>query len=225
MAQAPREFEVASIHESALALEAGTSVEVFAGGRIRIVNEPIKLLVRQAFQLQNAQIAGGPEWLDSDRYNIEAITGRPEKPLPGDLAPLLKALLAERFHLRFHREMRELSVTALITDRPKLKVSDGEANTMATHTGARTSQAVATGVTMATLAGYVGNRLGDIVIDKTGLRGAYDFTLEWSPSEATEAPGPPLVTALHEQLGLRLERQKSPVEVLVIEHLDRPTEN
>jgi uncharacterized protein (TIGR03435 family) len=116
MAQAPREFEVAAIHPSAVPPGAGTSVEVFEGGRIRIINEPIKLLVRQAFQIQNAQISGGPEWLDSDRYDIEAKTGRPEKPRPGDLAPLLQALLAERFHLKFHRETREMSVAALVVN-------------------------------------------------------------------------------------------------------------
>jgi len=226
IAQVPREFEVAAIRPSAVAPGAGTSVEVFEGGRIKIVNEPIKLLVRQAFQVQNVQIAGGPEWLDSARYDIEAKTGRPEKPRPGDLAPLLQALLTERFHLKFHREMREMGVTALVSDRrPKLKGSEDEANTMSTHAEAGKSQVVATGVTMATLAAYVGNRLSRIVIDKTGLSGAYDFILEWSPSEEADAPAPPLVAALREQLGLRLETQKSPVEVLVIDHVDRPTEN
>jgi uncharacterized protein (TIGR03435 family) len=226
MAQAPREFEVAAIHLSAVAPGAGTSVEVFEGGRIRIINEPIKLLVRQAFQVQNTQISGGPEWLDSDRYDIEAKTGRAEKPRPGDLAPLLQALLAERFHLKFHRETREMSVAALVVNpRPKLKASEGEANAMSTHAGAGKSHVVATGVTMATLAAYVSNRLGRVVIDKTGLSGAYDFELDWSPNEETEAPAPQLVTALREQLGLRLEPQKGPVEVLVIERLERPSEN
>jgi uncharacterized protein (TIGR03435 family) len=78
---------------------------------------------------------------------------------------------------------------------------------------------------MATLAAYVSNRLGRIVIDKTGLSGAYDFELDWSPNEEADAPAPPLVTALREQLGLRLETQKGPVEVLVIERLERPSEN
>ena len=226
MAQAPREFEVAVISPERSGAWCRDQREVFEGGRIRIINEPIKLLVRQAFQVQNTQISGGPEWLDSDRYDIEAKTGRPEKPRPGDLAPLLQALLAERFHLKFHREKREMSVAALVVNpRPKLKASEGEANAISTRVGAGKSQAVATGVTMATLAAYVSNRLGRVVIDKTGLSGAYDFELDWSPNEEADAPAPPLVTALREQLGLRLETQKSPVEVLVIERLERPSEN
>jgi uncharacterized protein (TIGR03435 family) len=78
---------------------------------------------------------------------------------------------------------------------------------------------------MQMLAGYVGNRLGAIVQDKTGLTEAYDFTLEWTPDKAQDAAAPSLVTALREQLGLRLEQQKSPVEVLVIDAIERPSEN
>jgi uncharacterized protein (TIGR03435 family) len=82
---------------------------------------------------------------------------------------------------------------------------------------------------MALLAGYLGNRLGRIVIDKTGLKYSYNFTLDWAPdqglNEANESPAPALVTALREQLGVRLDSQKSPVEVLVIDSLQKPSEN
>jgi Protein of unknown function (DUF3738) len=77
--QTPRQFEVASIRPSAAAPGAGTNVGLFEGGRVRIVNEPVKLLLRMAFQLQDAQIAGGPGWLDTDRYDIEAKTGGAQK--------------------------------------------------------------------------------------------------------------------------------------------------
>jgi uncharacterized protein (TIGR03435 family) len=96
---------------------------------------------------------------------------------------------------------------------------------MNTHTGPGKSQLVGTAVSMEALAGYVGNRLGQIVVDKTGLSESYDFTLEWAPDENPDSPVPSLVTALREQLGLRLQSQKSPVEVLVIDSLQKPSEN
>jgi len=229
--QSPQTFEVAVIRPNMEGASAGTSFNVFEGGRLRIANEPAKLLIRAAFQIQNAQIAGGPAWLDTDRYDIEAKTGRPEKIGPDQMGPLLQNLLRDRFSLQFHREMRELTVYALVVEKNrknggKLKAkAEGEETAMNTHGGPGKSQLAGTGVTMGALAGYVGNRLGRIVVDKTGLSESYDFTLEWAPDEAADSPAPPLITALREQLGLRLESQKSPVEVLVIDSLQRPSEN
>ena len=228
--QSPQQFEVAVIRPDLSGAAAGTSFNVFEGGRVRIVNEPVKLLIRVAFQLQDAQIAGGPAWLDSDRYDLEAKTGRKEKPGPGETAPLMQSLLADRFHLTFHREMRELTVSALVSARnqrgePKLKKSEAEQSAMNTHGGAGKSELVGAAVSMEALARYVGNRLGRIVVDKTGLTDTYDLTLEWSPDEVADSSAPSLVTALREQLGLRLESQKSPVEVLVIDSIQRPSEN
>jgi uncharacterized protein (TIGR03435 family) len=228
LAQPPQRFEVAVVRPTVAAPNAGTSVELFPGGRICIVNEPVKLLVRMAFQLQDSQIAGDPAWLVSDRYDIEAKTGLPEKLTPEQLAPMLQDLLADRFHLKSHRETREIPVYALTVAKggPKLKAAaEGEAAGMNTHPGSKSSQAVATATTMDLLAKYVGNRVGRIVLDKTGLGRAYDFTLEWAPDSAADSSAPPLVTALHEQLGLRLESQKAPVEVLVIDSISRPSEN
>src|SRR5205085_655586 len=113
-AQTPRRFDVASVHPTTADPNAGTSVDLLPGGRLRIVNEPAKLLIRLAFQLQDSQIAGAPAWLDADRFDIEAKTGSPEKPNPGQLSPMLQDLLADRFHLEFHREAREIPVYALV---------------------------------------------------------------------------------------------------------------
>ena len=227
-AQLPQSFETAVIRPTQTAANAGTSVELFPGGRIKIVNEPVKLLFRMAFQLQNAQIAGGPDWLDTGRYDIEAKTGLPEKIKPDQLVPLMQSLLAERFGLKFHRETRELPVYALVVakDGPKLKPkSEGESSGSNTTGGTNASHLTATATSMELLAGYIGNRLGRIVRDKTGLSGSYDFKLDWSPDEGPASTLPSLVTALREQLGLRLESQKSPVSVLVIDRLDQPSDN
>jgi uncharacterized protein (TIGR03435 family) len=226
--ETPRQFEVASIRPSAAAPGAGTNVGVFEGGRVRIVNEPVKLLLRMAFQLQDAQIAGGPGWLDTDRYDIEAKTGAAEKITRELMGPLMQDLLAERFHLQFHREIRELTVGALAAAAggPKLKAKvGGEGSGMNTSGGSKRSQLIATGTSMALLAGYLGNRLGRIVVDRTGLTESYDFRLEWAPDDSTESAVPGLIPALREQLGLRIEPQKAPVEVLVIDGIGRPSEN
>lgn len=224
----PREFEVASIRLSQSQPNAGTSFNVFPGGRIRITNEPVKLLIRTAFQLQNSQIAGGPSWIETDRYDVEAKTDEALKLTPGALSPLLRALLTTRFGLQFHRETRELPVAALVLDKngPKLKPKkEDETSGMSTHGGVAHSELVATAATLESLAAYVGNRLGRLVIDKTGLAGEYDFTLEFSSDDKPDNTTPDLVTALRSQLGLRLESQKAPVEILVIDRLQRPTDN
>jgi uncharacterized protein (TIGR03435 family) len=158
-----QEFEVAVIRPTSADMNTGTSFNVFEGGRLRITNEPVKLLIRVAFQLQNSQIVGGRSWLDTDRYDIEAKTGRPERITPGQLSPLMQNLLAERFHLRFHRETREMAVGALVVAKggPRLKAKvEGEGAAMNTSGGPGTSQLIATGVSMELLAGYVANRLG-----------------------------------------------------------------
>jgi uncharacterized protein (TIGR03435 family) len=226
-AQDSRQFEFAVIRP-ALPNAVGSSFLRFEGGRIKISNEPAKLLVRVAYELQNAQIAGGPPWLDTDRYDIEAKTGSPEKPTMRELTVLVQDLLADRFHLKFHREKRELTVYALVAGKggPKLKASgDGETSGMNTHGGKGASQVVATATSMGLLASYVGNRLDRIVVDKTGLTGSYDFKLEWVPDELPDSTLPSLPTALSEQLGLKLETQKSPVEVMVIDSMEKPSEN
>jgi len=96
---------------------------------------------------------------------------------------------------------------------------------MNTSGGGKQSKLIATAVPMELLASYVGDRLGRIVVDGTGLSESYDFTLEWEPDETVDSGVPSLITALREQLGLRVETRKSPVEVLVIDSIARPSEN
>ena len=96
---------------------------------------------------------------------------------------------------------------------------------MNTSGGPKKSRLIATGTSMELLAGYVGNRLGRIVVDRTGLAGSYDFVLEWAAEETPDGAVPGLITALRNQLGLRIEPQKAPVEVLVIDSIGRPSEN
>lgn len=216
-----QQFEVVSIKPSAAVPNAGTSVELQDGGRLRIVNEPVKLLIRMAFQLQNAQIAGVPDWAESDRWDVDARTGKPEKIAQSEVGPLLQSLLTDRFRMKIHFETRELPVYALVVKSAGKLTPSGDADVagMNTNNKGGVSQAKATATSMELLAGYVGNRLGEIVVDQTGLQGRYNFTLQWSEDS------PSLTTALREQLGLSLESRKSPMKVLVIDSISRPSEN
>jgi uncharacterized protein (TIGR03435 family) len=144
------------------------------------------------------------------------------------MGPLMQSLLVERFRLKFHRETRELTVGALVVDKggPKLKIrTEEEGSAMNTSSGPNGWKAIATRTSMKLIASYVGNRLSRIVVDRTGLTESYDFTLEWSPDDVADSAAPSLITALREQLGLRLEPQKAPVEVLVIDIIARPSDN
>ena len=226
--QSPQRFEVVAIKPSQAAMGAGTNFNLFEGGRIRITNEPIRLLIRLAFAVQDTQILGGPSWVETDRYDIDAKADLAGKIKPDQIGALIESLLVERFNLKFHRETREMSFSALIVAKggPKLKPkAEGESSVTNTSGGSRESHLAATATSMDLLARYVGNRLNRIVIDKTGLSDSYDFTLDWSPDEASDTPAPPLSTALREQLGLRLESQRSPIEVLVIDSIAKPSEN
>src|SRR5579859_3297163 len=104
----PRQFEVAAIKPNQSGADSGTSFNLFEGGRLKITNEPAKLLIRLAYRLQNAQIVSGPPWLETDRFDIDAKTGSTERIKPDQVSPLMRNLLADRFNLKSHRDTREL---------------------------------------------------------------------------------------------------------------------
>jgi uncharacterized protein (TIGR03435 family) len=177
-----QQLELAVIRPSVAGSNTGTSFAVPEGGRLRITNEPLKLLIRAAFGIQNAQIARGSAWIETERFDIQAKTGDGKKIDQGEMKPLLQSLLADRFRLKFHHETRELTVFAITVESkgpPKLKVkTDGELSAMNTHVLAAKSQLIATGTSMELLVVYVANRPGRIVVDETGLKESYGFTLD-----------------------------------------------
>jgi len=220
-------FEVAAIHPN-LSGQSGTRIDTPDGGRMMITNYTLKTLIRRAWNLQGDQIIGGPGWLDTERFDIEARTSRPEKIGFPELKTLLQALLFDRFHLRTHAETRELTCYSLLVEKtaPKLKEHTGDPGTSVNdNLGTEKAQMTADNVSMPLFAGYLGARLDRIVVDQTGLKGGFDFRLEWTPQEAANPPGASIFAALREQLGLRLESQKNPVEVLVIDSAERPSAN
>ncbi len=183
-----------------------------------------------AYGLGPHQISGGPLWLDSDRFEIAA---KSEDPNDGDevLMTMLRALMAERFKLSVHRETRTVRALVLEVAKsgPKLEKADrGEATTRSFH-----GAIDATMITMTRFAEVLSRATELPVVDRTGLTGAFNLKLRWRPEspwptvtgvdEAMERP--PLSTALEQQLGLHLESRKVPMEILVIDHAEKPSDN
>ena len=225
--QAAPSFEAVSIHRN-LDGSLNTQIDTSAAGRLTITNGSLKTLIRNAYGVLSFQLADEPAWLDTEMYDIQATTGTAEQISPEKLKLLLQSLLAERFALQVHWETRESTVYALLVDKggPRFHVSTGEAKPgMNTQKGPERATMTGTAQTMALLASNLGNQLGRFAVDKTGLSGAWDFTLDWDLQPTADSTGPSLFTALREQLGLRLEAQKGPVRILVIDRADHASEN
>ncbi|MBI4474407.1 MAG: TIGR03435 family protein [Acidobacteria bacterium] len=241
------EFEVASIKPNA-AGDHRIMMQITPGGRLNVTGAALRELIRSAYRLQDFQISGGPGWVSTDRWDIQAKAE--ENASQDQVNEMLQNLLAERFQFKFHKEQRQIPVYELIIARngPKLQeTKPGAASaTSSSHTlgipqsHGTGSHAGGRGMTMAQLAERLGELLGRTVIDKTGLTGSYDITLSWRPEPGQGAafsdhvrPGagptsppdpnlPSIFTAIQEQLGLRLESARGPGEVMVIDSAQRP---
>lgn len=219
-------FEVASIRRAANEAR-GASFDMFEGGLLRVTSVTLYGLIKSAWMLQDSQVSA-PGWLDSDRYDIEAKSGHPERIDDDHLQPLLQRLLADRFALKFHWETRELPVYALVVDKSGtiLKENrDAPITVLNTRKGSGKTRIVGTKVSMEQLARSIGSELGRVVVDKTELPGGYDVNFEWETEPAADSLSPSIFAALHEQLGLKLEATKGPVRVLVIDSAQKVSPN
>jgi uncharacterized protein (TIGR03435 family) len=193
---------------------------------IRYSNVTLKSAIAQAYSVASYQIIGGPEWLASERYDIMAKAGTPT-PKP-QLMLMLRALLEERFGLRLHQETRELPIYALVVGKGGPKIRPVE-DTGATELGGGDDhQLTARQVSMEALARTFSRQFNRQVVDMTGLHGVFDFNLDYAPGDAAtpdDALAASIFTAVQEQLGLRLEARKGPVEVVVIDHTGKPSQN
>lgn len=196
-------------------------------GQVLFTNQSLRRLMERAFAVASYQVAG-PDWLDTARFDVAA------KYPPGtkneDRPIMLRSLLEDRFKLALHRETRSLPGYVMIVAKGGFKLKPVEPGGSSTnHDGGRIEVMKAEKNTMAQLADFVSRMMGETVMDKTGLPGVYDFELRWTKDEqdaSSVATVPTLATAIQETLGLRLQPQKVPVEVLVVDHLERvPVEN
>lgn len=283
---------VASVKKSA---GGGGALMRIGPGMISSSGVPVRLLMRQAFgQLQDFQLVGGPDWINSDRFDIEAKIEGGAPMTPPVLQSVIRQILEERFAMKAHRETREMPIYALMVARsdgrlgPNLKPASEECTTMIAARGrgpapgpdGRGGVSVtrggpppdgrggpgagrglpdfdappacgqrmggfgrirAGGTTMADFATMISGTSQRIVVDKTGLTGYYDIALDYTPAPDQMPQGPPppgapplppidpdgpsFFTAIQEQLGLKLDGQRGPVEVVVIDSIQQPTEN
>jgi uncharacterized protein (TIGR03435 family) len=229
------QFEVASIRPST-STDPRRYITGMQRGDFKATNYTLKDLIRLGWDVRSYQISGGPKWLDSDRYNIEV---KPEVPFdvpgPGNEGEhrfrlMVQAMLADRFKLKLHRATQEMRAYFLVIGKngPSLKRT-GESADQGPHIQDGKGQLIATKIDMPLFSRALSGELGVTVIDRTNLRGAYDVKLEWSPDEDISATvsstGPSIFTALQEQLGLRLESGKAPVDIVVVDYAEKASAN
>jgi uncharacterized protein (TIGR03435 family) len=226
-------FEVASIKPNA-AGDNRAMMRMEPGGRFTASGATVRMLVGIAFDVRDFQVLNAPGWSAAERFDIQAKA--PDS--MGDRVPMdqvrrmLRALLAERCQLQTHSETRELPIYSLLLAKggSKLKpveAPQGRPQMMRVGRG----QFHAEGVPLDALAQMLSGQVGRTVLDRTGLKGTFAVDLEWTPetSAAAEpaagADGPGIFTALEEQLGLKLESSRGPVQMVVVDRLERPSEN
>ena len=222
-------FEVASVKPN----NSGTTIANagrMVGDRFTATNSTVIQLLRTAYSVQEFQIEGQPGWAGSDRFDIAAKSRSGDNP---DQWPvMLQNLLAQRFGLRVRREQRERNVYALVVASGGLKLKPVDPSKCAPPDGscgfsATPTEIVARGQSMGQLATRLSRSIGQAVLNRTEVGGIFDFTLEWTLEDQFREPGatasPAIFTALNEQLGLRLQSQRAPVEVLVVDRVERPT--
>ena len=234
-----QQFDVASIKLNSSA-DVRDALLLQPGGRFVATGIPLKMLMANAYEVRDFEISGGPAWIGTDRWNIEArAEGFTDRIPLAQFGPMLRALLEDRFQLKVHRAMRDMPVYVLLPAKSgtKLQANSGEPGPLI---GVRRGQLTAKKVKISSMAQTLSNVLRRPVIDRTGLAGEYDITLQWAPETGqgtavgaappgpdspTTADGPTIFTAIQEQLGLRLESQRAPVEVVVIDSVEKPSGN
>ena len=238
------EFEVASI-KPADPTAPGRFIRMQSANRFVAKNHTLKTLIAAAYNLNPRAISGAPALIDSDHYDILAKTPGEVRPNLDEQMAMLRRLLADRFKLTFHREPKEMSIFALTVAKNGPRLKESTVSPDASPEGPPPLIFVVSpqlirlpgrSATMAELASVMQRAaLDHPVVDRTGLSGRYDFDLEFAPDEtqfggafsrSTDDPTRlDLSAAMQQQLGLRLEATKGPVDVLVVDHAERPSEN
>ena len=220
-------------------------------GRFMATNVTVKQLITNAYNLRSFQVTGGPSWLDTDRFDLMATVGHEIKPTatgpPPEVIQMVKNLLADRFKLVAHTETREMPVYNLVLARsdgklgPKMRPAEVDCAALMARGGPPPTTPpgqmppCSTRISGGTLTGRGGAiaqiartfaglpSIGRLVVDKTGLTGSFDIDLEWTENPSADTAGPSMFTALQEQLGLKLESARGPMEVLAIDGAEQPT--
>ena len=236
-------FEVATIKPVEHDAKSGRFIVMQGTNRFVEKDYTLKLLIAAAYDLNPKAISGGPDWMDSDHYDILALTPGEKRPSHDEQMAMLRTLLADRFQLTFHRESKEFSIYELQIAKggvkPGLRESKAAPSDPPQLISTVYPQKLVLPARNATMTDFVSLLqravLDRPVVDKTGLTGRYDFDLEWAPDETqfggdvpvapADAPSPPFFTAIQQQLGLKLEATRGPIEALVVDKAERPSAN
>jgi uncharacterized protein (TIGR03435 family) len=225
-----QEFEVASIkpHTGDITFSADPAVR---GSRVVGTACTLLDMIINAYGVRYDQVTGGPSWLRTDHFDIEAKALGDVSPPPEQAKLMMRKLLAERFALRLHDEAKDAPVYFLVIAKsgPKLKASLPEARASGFTRGtAKGMHLEDTKGTMQKLALQLSNSAGRPVLDKTNLTGTYDYTLDWFPANRipdSDSEIPSIFNAIQEQLGLKLESGTAPQLVIVIDSVEKLTAN
>jgi uncharacterized protein (TIGR03435 family) len=243
-AQAPQPgpaFEVATIKPVESTPKSPRYIVMQGPHRFVEKDYTLKLLIAAAYNLNPKAVSGGPSWIESDHYDILALAPGEKQPSHDEQMAMLRTLLADRFKLAFHHEAKVFSIYTLEIAKSGSKLNSSTAPE--TDQPALVSTVYpqrilmpARNASMADFASVLQRAILDRpVVDKTGLTGRYDFNLEWAPDESqfsgdvgaapSDTPVPPFFTAVQQQLGLRLEATRGPIETIVVDHAERPSAN
>ena len=231
-------FEVATIKPSQ---STGVSLKLSPGGLFESSGTTLSALIKLAYDLHASQIIGGPSWLETERYDVTGKPDQPGRPTLTQLKSMIRKLLADRFQFTTHHETKVLPVFAITVAKSGAKLTKNDSDLNGVWAGGIGPRSLAIkNVTISEFASILqgaGQVVDRPVVDQTGLGPAgYDLTMKWTPDASQSRPGveravdnsdagPDLITAFQEQLGLKLESMKAPVDVLVIDHVDKPSGN
>jgi uncharacterized protein (TIGR03435 family) len=214
---------------------------VFRGGRFQTTNVSLSKLLAFSYGVQEKQLIGLPPWAETDKYDIDAKPDTNGAPNKKQLQGMVQKLIADRFKLTFHHDTKELSVYALSAAKTGAKLTKSENQGGLPGFGLRGLGAVTVrNATMSDFAAMMQETVLDRpVVNQTELAGRYDFSLNWTPDDSqfggmaakmppptdNANPPPALYTAIQEQIGLKLDATKAPTDVMVIDHVEKPSEN
>lgn len=242
-AQTRAEFDVASIKPNKSGPRPDTrNPFVFSpSGRFTAGNVTLTELIVLAYQTRRIQMQGGPGWLDVDRFDVAAKADDAPGPVKGDaFLAMIQEMLRDRFKLALHQETREVTVYALVIGKNGQKLENAKDDEQTLFTPGKMGQMTFRKMPLVALVNTLSNILRIPVIDQTGLKGTFNYSIAPAPPDPNQmrAPGAgaggpasaynfgdAVIAAMEEQLGLRLEKQKAPLEFTIIDHAERPTEN
>jgi uncharacterized protein (TIGR03435 family) len=232
-------FDVASIKENVKGANVNgsnpLSMSLQPGGRFVANNATAKNLIRYAYDVHEFQIRGGPRWVESVKFDVDARANTGASVSRGEAAAMLQSLLHERFHLRVHEEFMKMQGYQLIVAAKGVKLRRSTSNTERVGMRFGSQEFAGSGVTISLLAAALSQQIGAPVLDQTGLEGPYDIKLvretapvapDTSPTPGSIEPGDSwrwIVPAIREQLGLELRPLKTPMKTVVIDDVRLPS--